>query len=229
MNHDRVLIIAAHPDDEILGAGGTIAKYAMSGARISLLIVTDGSTSQYRNDSQLEQILQTKKEETRCAADVVGISDIFYGGLPDMGLDATKHVAVNEVIEKVVADFKPNIVFTHFYGDVNMDHQCVYRSTMVACRPTSEQTVRELYSYYVPSSTDWSPQHAATVFMPTVFVDIAGQCAEKKYEAMSCYQTELRDYPHPRSVEALRAMDQANGAHVGLFSAECFVLHRAIK
>lgn len=226
---DKVLIIAAHPDDEVLGAGGTIAKYAMQGAEIKLLIVTDGSTSQYREDAFLAEKIAQKKRETQTAADVLGIKEVIYGGLPDMKLDVTAHIQVNQVIENVLDAFQPNVVFTHFHGDVNMDHQCVHRSTLVACRPVGGQCVKEVYSYYVPSSTDWSVQNAVDTFMPNVFVDIDGVYAEKKYAAMACYATELRTYPHPRSVEALKVLDKANGIHVGLNAAECFMVHRVMR
>lgn len=226
---DKVLIIAAHPDDEVLGVGGTIAKYSMNGAEVKLLIVTDGSTSQYRNDPHLAQILEEKRQETAAAAKTLGICDVLYGGLPDMRLDVTEHVLVNQVIERVIYDFQPNIVFTQFYGDVNMDHQCVNRSTLVACRPVEGQCVKELYSYFVPSSSDWNVPSGAVAFLPNTFVDIDGKCAEKKYAAMACYATELRNYPHPRSIEALRVMDQANGVHVGVKAAECFMAHRVMK
>lgn len=229
MKGDKVLIIVAHPDDEVLGAGGTIAKYVLSGAEVKLLIVTDGSTSQYRDEPNLEKIIKEKKMETKKAADILGISEIIYGGLPDMKLDMVEHVKVNHVIESVINKFKPNIVFTHFYGDVNMDHQCVSHSTIVACRPVPGQCVRELYSYYVPSSTDWNIQNSTNTFMPNVFVNIEGEASERKYKAMACYGTELRDYPHPRSIEALQVMDKANGVHVGIKSVECFIAHRVIK
>lgn len=229
METDRVLIIAAHPDDEVLGAGGTIAKYASGGADVKLLIVTDGSTSQYRNDPRLAQILEGKMRETAAAAEVLGIREVLYGGLPDMRLDVTAHIQVNQVIEHVIDSFQPNIVFTHFYGDVNLDHQCVHRSALVACRPVTGQCVRELYSYCVPSATDWSIPSEASAFLPNVFVDISGEYAEKKYAAMNCYATELRDFPHPRSIQALRVLDQATGIHVGYRSAECFMLHRMMR
>lgn len=229
MQNQKVLIIAAHPDDEVLGAGGTIAKYAANGAEVRLLIVTDGSTAQYRADANLARILVEKKQETQRAAEILGIRQVLYGGLPDMKLDMTAHIQVNQVIEQVLDDFRPEVVFTQFYGDVNLDHQCVHRSTLVACRPVEGQCVKEVYSYYVPSATDWNAPTSANVFLPNVFVDISGSYAEKKYAAMGCYATELRDYPHPRSIEALRVLDQANGVHVGLKAAECFMAHRVMK
>ncbi len=225
----KVLVVVAHPDDEVLGMGGTIAKYASEGAEVALLIVTDGSTSQYRDDPRLEKILAEKKKETQTAAEILGISRIYYGGQPDMKLDVTAHTDVNSAVEAVVDEFAPDIVYTHFDGDVNRDHQCVFQSVLVACRPTPGQRVKELYSFSVPSSTEWSPQNFKNVFTPDIFVNIKGEFAEKKYRAMEAYSAELREYPHPRSTKALRILDQATGLQVGLECAESFIVHRVVK
>lgn len=225
----KVLVIVAHPDDEILGMGGTIAKYVAMGNVVALLIVTDGSTSQYKDDPRLNEIIEEKKSETQNAANILGISKIYYGGQPDMRLDITAHTEVNAAIEKVIDDFEPDIVYTHFEGDVNRDHQCVYQSTLVACRPVPNQKVKELYSFSVPSSTEWNVQTKNAVYTPTVYVDIDGEYAIKKYQAMACYKTELRDYPHPRSIETLTILDKATGLQVGLKCAESFIAHRIIR
>ena len=226
---DKVLIVAAHPDDEVIGVGGTIAKYVADGAVVKVLIVTDGSTSQYRDNPDLLNILKEKKLETEKAAELLGVSEVIYGNLPDMKLDIVEHTKVNSVIEAVIDEFQPNIVFTHFWGDVNLDHQCVCKSTLVACRPVPGQCVRELYGYYVQSSTEWNVQSANNTFMATLFVDISGDYANRKYKAMDCYSAELREYPHPRSIEALRVNDSANGVHVGVNAAEGFVVYRELK
>lgn len=228
-NNERVLVIAAHPDDEVLGMGGTIAKYVSGGATVGLLVITDGSTLQYKDDPKLNEIIGTKKNETKNSADVLGISEIFYGGMPDMKLDITAHSEVNDLIERVIVSFRPNIVFTHFEGDINRDHQCVYQSTLVACRPIPGQGVKELYSYSVPSSTEWNAQNPRTAFVPNCYIDISGGCEDKKYRAMECYKTELREYPHPRNIEALKILDRAVGLQAGMRLAESFVLHRMLK
>ena len=214
------------PDDEVLGMGGTIAKYASKGAEIALLIVTDGSSSQYRYHTNLNEIIEAKKKETRECADILGIRHIFYGGLPDMRLDSIPHVEINSAIETVINEFQPSVVFTHFIGDVNKDHQCVYESTLVACRPTSEQCIKRLFLYSVPSSTEWNVQTTETVFLPNWYEDISGENAEKKYRGLACYKTELRPYPHPRSIEYLKVADMAEGNRVGKLAAESFILLR---
>lgn len=223
----NVLIIAAHPDDEVLGMGGTIAKLVKDGNAVDVLIVTDGSSAQYRDSDHLAEIIEAKKKETRNCSDVLGIRDIYYGELPDMKLDTTPHIRINQVIEDVIDKVQPDTVYTHFWGDVNCDHQNVYKSTLVAVRPVMGQMVRELYCYRVPSSTEWTPNKADTMFMPNCFVDIEAY-AEQKYKAFACYSTELRDYPHPRSVQYLRESDKAAGLRVGMLAAEEFVLLRKL-
>ena len=223
----KILVIAAHPDDEVLGMGGTIAKLSAEGAACHLLIVTDGSSSQYRDSDHLHEVIEAKKLETKGCADLLAFKSIHYGELPDMKLDKTPHIAINQVIEKVIGEIQPDVVFTHFWGDVNRDHQEVYQSTLVAVRPVMGQVVKELYCYRVPSSTEWTPNKADTMFMPNFFVDIE-QYAEQKYKAFACYSTELRDYPHPRSVQYLRETDKAAGLRVGMLAAEEFVMLRKL-
>ena len=224
---EKILVIAAHPDDEVLGLGGTIAKKVAQGAEVALLIVTDGSTSQYASSENLGEIIENKKKETADCAGLLGISKIYYGNLPDMKLDAVSHTEINAVIEKVVDDFCPTVIYTHFRGDVNRDHTCVYESTLVSSRPVPGQCVKKIFMYSVPSSTEWNAQFCDTAFVPNWYEDISDY-AEVKYNAFSCYRTEMRQYPHPRSVEYLRAADKIEGLKVGLSVAESFVLVRCI-
>ena len=224
---DRILVVTAHPDDEVLGMGGTIAKLVAEGNEVFLAIVTDGSSAQYRASDALNEIIEKKRLATEKSAHILGIKQIIYCGLPDMRLDTVPHIEVNAAIESVVNDIKPDVVYTHFYGDVNMDHRCVYESTLVAVRPVPGQSVREVYCYSVPSSTEWSPLSASTAFLANVYMDIE-QYAQSKYAALAEYCTELRDYPHPRSLEAIEKLDEAIGLTVGLKRAESFVLLRRV-
>lgn len=192
-----------------------------------LLIVTDGSSSQYRDSERLHEIIEAKKLETKKCSDILGFKSIHYGELRDMKLESTPHVEINQVIENVIDEIQPDTVFTHFWGDVNRDHQEVYKSTLVAVRPVMGQVVKELYCYKVPSSTEWTPNKEGTMFMPNVFVDITDY-AEQKYKAFACYSTELREYPHPRSVQYLQETDKTAGLKVGLLCAEEFILLRKL-
>ena len=223
----NILVIAAHPDDEVLGVGGTIARLSNEGKNVYVLIVTDGSSSQYGSDPNLAGILEEKEEETRKCAEILGVKKVIYGGLPDMKLDTVPHKEINKVIENIIDEIQPDTVFTHFWGDVNVDHQNVYKSTLVAVRPLMGQVVKRLLCYRVPSSTEWTPCKPDTMFVPNVFVDIAS-VAQRKYDAFSMYTTELRDYPHPRSKRHLSELDTVNGLQVGLRCAETFMLLREI-
>lgn len=225
MKAHSVLVVAAHPDDEVLGLGGTISKLAADGAKIHLLILTDGSSAQYRNDPKLEEILKEKERETQACAEILGIETVDYGGFPDMKLDTVPHILLNQCIERAVEAYRPEIVFTHFWGDVNRDHQCAFSSTMVAVRPAAEQCVKQVFCYRTPSSTEWNVQTAQTAFMATCFTDIS-LFQKKKAEAIACYAKELREYPHPRSLKAIEIADMAMGVNVGAEYAEAFVVAR---
>lgn len=226
---DKVLVIAAHPDDEVLGLGGTIAKYVEKGIEVALLIVTDGSTSQYRNSPRLNAIIEEKKLAIKNSCNILGINKIYYGNLPDMKLDTISHIKINEIIENVIDEYKPTIIYTHFYGDVNKDHRCVFESTMVACRPVPNQVVSKIFLYSVPSSTEWNIQNKDFIFTPNYYEEISEDNAEKKYNAMNCYKEELREYPHPRSIKYLKEKDIFEGNKIGINKAESFMLVRSIN
>lgn len=224
----RILVIAAHPDDEVYGMGGTMAKLSAQGHEVHVLIVTDGCTAQYAGRPDLPELIKTKQAEAREANRLLGVKEVHFGAFPDMRLDTVPHVEVNRLIEETVDAVRPEAVYTHFYGDVNLDHQMVYRSTLVAVRPVPGQCVRELYCYRVPSSTEWSPQLAQTAFLPNVMEETVDY-AEAKERALLAYQTEARPYPHPRSARYVRETDRARGLEWGLGPAEGFWLLRKIQ
>ncbi|MFO7523825.1 MAG: PIG-L deacetylase family protein [Ignavibacteriaceae bacterium] len=224
----KILVIAAHPDDEVYGMGGTIAKLSNDGNEVHVLIVTDGSTIQYKNHSQLDQIITNKKNEIEKANRILGTKEIHFGNLPDMRLDSIDHIEINKVIEEAVNDINPQVVYTHFYGDVNLDHQRVYEATLVACRPIPNQVVKEIFCYRVPSSTEWAPQNETSFFRANV-INCIENFEKQKSEAIEAYKTEIREYPHPRSVRAVKALDLALGLKYGIGPAEEFILLRKIN
>lgn len=221
----KILVIAAHPDDEVYGMGGTIARLSSEGNEVHVLIVTDGCTAQYAGRPDLPEIIRKKHAESLQANEILGVRNVRFGTFPDMRLDAVPHVELNRLIEEAVDAVRPEAVYTHFYGDVNLDHQMVYRSTLVAVRPVPGQCVKELYCYQVPSSTEWSPQLAHTAFLPNVMVDITRFRAVKE-EALLAYQTEIRTYPHPRSAQYVRETDCARGLQWGMGACESFMQMR---
>jgi len=219
----RVLVFAAHPDDEVLGMGGTIAVHADRGDRVRILVVTDGSSSQYPGDAETRS---RKEEEARAAAAELGVDDYVHLDLPDMRLDTLAHVEVNRVVEEHVHDLAAEIVYTA-QPDVNRDHRALFDSVAVATRPTPGQTVHRLLTYAPTSSTEWTPA-PVNWFVPNWYVDITGTL-ERKVAAFAHYETERRDYPHPRSERAIRAAAELHGASCGREYAEPFVLVRGLE
>ncbi|UVE49758.1 PIG-L family deacetylase [Haloferax larsenii] len=216
MSDRTVLVIGAHPDDEVLGAGGTMAKHAAAGDEVHVLIVTEGTTQQYDDDSIIEQ----KREEARECADTLGIGAVHFGDLPDMRLDDVPHVETNAVIESVVSDHSPDVVYTHSPHEVNLDHKAVYDSTLVATRPATG--VERVLAYETPSSTGWTGG-ATSQFGADVYVDITGY-VDTKVEAFNAYESETRQFPHPRSGKSLSARATARGSEAGFAAAEAFSL-----
>ena len=219
----RILVIAAHPDDEVLGMGGTIAVYTDRGDEVRVVVVTDGSSTQYPGDAELRA--RKEEEALRAAADL-GVTDYVHLDLPDMRLDTLAHVEVNEVVEGHIRDFAPRIVYTA-HPDVNRDHRVLFDSVSVATRPTPGQPVRRLLTYAPTSSTEWTPA-PVNWFVPNWFVDVT-ETLERKVSAFARYETERRDYPHPRSERAIRAAASFYGASCGCEYAEPFVLVRGLE
>jgi LmbE family N-acetylglucosaminyl deacetylase len=210
---DTILVIGAHPDDEVLGPGGTVAKHAASGDEVHLLILTEGTTQQYDD----ECLIDKKKEEAQSCAKTLGTTNVYFGDLPDMQLNNEKHTKVNRVIEGVCSEIEPDIVYTHSRREVNRDHIETHDSTLVATRP--ESGVSMVLAYETPSSTDFTPRTDG--FDPSLFVDI-GDYLDKKIEAFNHYKTEIREFPHPRSPKALRARAKSRGTESGSAAAEAF-------
>ena len=216
MSDRTVLAVGAHPDDEVLGPGGTLAKHADRGDDVHVLIVTEGATTQYDDAS----LVETKRQEARACGETLGVSAVHFGDLPDMRLDDVPHVEVNAVVESAVDDLGPDIVYTHARNEVNRDHVAVHESTLVATRPGSG--VGRVLAYETPSSTEWVGG-STDRFRPTVYVDI-DDTLDRKVGAFGAYETETRSYPHPRSGEALRARARTRGTEAGFEAAEGFEL-----
>jgi LmbE family N-acetylglucosaminyl deacetylase len=218
----NILVIAAHPDDEVLGCGGTIARLAAEGASISILILANGLTSRSDFDAAKEQEqLGVHHGRARLATKLLGAKEVNIAGFPDQKMDALPLLDITQAIEREVARVRPEIVFTQHGGDLNMDHVITFRATMTATRPVAGNSIRKLYAYEIPSSTDWAFKQFSPPFEPNVFMDIEGSL-EKKIQAMQIYESEARAFPHPRSPEILRATAQRWGSHVGLRAAEAF-------
>ncbi len=225
----NVLVIAAHPDDEVLGCGGTIARYAQEGHAVSILILANGLTSRVDFDPARDGAkLAVHHDRARRAAALLGAKDVQLAGFPDQKMDTLPLLDITHTIEREIARVKPTVVFTQHGGDLNMDHVITFRATLTATRPMAGGVVRSVFSYEIPSSTDWSFQQFEPRFTPSVFHDIAPHL-EAKIAAMQIYESEARAFPHPRSPEALRANAQRWGSAVGYHAAEAFHCVRDLR
>jgi LmbE family N-acetylglucosaminyl deacetylase len=224
-----VLVVAAHPDDEILGCGGTMTRLAREGHQVRIAILAEGMSSRYahREDADPRQ-LQHLHARAQQAADKVGAKEVVLCKLPDNRLDTVPLLEVVKQVEELVARFRPEVIYTHHPGDLNVDHGVVHRAVLTATRPVPGQCVKEIYAFEIPSSTEWAFQRLEPLFRPSVFVDIT-ETLETKIEALACYDTETRKFPHPRSAEALRAIAKRWGSVVGLPAVEAFELIRSVR
>ena len=225
---DRILVVAAHPDDEVLGCGGTMARLAQAGNEVYVAILGEGITSRYDRREQADRTeVERLQARSRAVAGVLGIKDVFTFELPDNRFDTVPLLDVVKLIEEVVGKIRPDVVYTQHGGDLNVDHVITHRATLTATRPTSDCPVKAVYGYEVASSSEWAFQQFAPVFHPNVFVDIASTL-EAKIRAMQAYESEARPFPHPRSPEALRAAALRWGSVVGVKAAEAFQCVRQV-
>lgn len=219
----KVLVVSAHPDDEILGVGGTIRRHSDAGDEVRALIACEGVTMRYEDEHG-----KRLAEQSRRASEILGIEEVRFGNLPDQRLDTVPLVDVIAKVEEVVDSFRPEVVYTHFGGDVNHDHQYLFRAVQVATRPYSAESVREVLAFETASSTEWATPAIQSSFLPEVFVDIS-KTLEAKIKAFCCYEKEVRSAPHPRSPESLRARARTWGSYVGVEAAEPFQVIRAVR
>lgn len=225
----KVLVVAAHPDDEILGCGGTMARLAGEGHEVRIAILAEGmSARSARREEADQKQMQHLHAQAQQAADKVGARELVLCKLPDNRLDTVPLLEVVKLVEDLVDRIRPEIIYTHHPGDLNVDHGVVHRAVLTATRPMNGQCVREIYAFEVPSSTEWAFQRLEPSFRPNVFVDIADSL-ETKVAALGCYGTEIREFPHPRSAEALRAIATRWGSVAGVKAAEAFELIRSVR
>jgi len=228
-DHDSVLVVAAHPDDEVLGCGGTMARLANEGREVRIAILAEGMTSRYPQRENADQKhLDHLHGNARQAAHEVGAKEVLLTKLPDNRLDTVPLLDVVKIVEELIAKFDPAVIYTHHPGDLNVDHGVVYRAVLTASRPLPGQRVREIYAFEVASSTEWAFQRLEPSFRPNVFVDISSTL-ENKVAALACYDTETRKFPHPRSPEAVRAIAMRWGSVAGFPAAEAFELIRLLR
>jgi len=220
------MVVAAHPDDEVLGCGGTLAKYSNEGAEIDCLILGEGIASRHASrNAAVDKKIKALKLQCKKAANVLGIRKINFANLPDNRFDTVALIDIIKFVEKLVNKIKPDIIFTHYQYDLNIDHKITFEAVMTACRPLPGLSKPDIYSFEVPSSTEWA---LGKQFCPNIFSDISATFRSKA-KAMSVYEDEINDFPHPRSIKAMEISGQSWGIKSGMEIAEPFMLIRGYK
>ncbi len=217
-----IMIIVAHPDDEVLGCGGTIARHTADGTDVQILFVADGEGSRANGVPNSDHIALREDMALR-AADVLGTKPPVFLRFQDNRLDTIPFLEVVQAIEGQLETLKPSTVYTHAAGDMNVDHRVVHQAVRTALRPTSSNPVQRLLAFEVPSATDWGGRGFGPDFAPTCAIDVSA-FADQKHRALRAYGAEMRAMPHPRSYEAIDALMTLRGAAFGMGAAETFEL-----
>ena len=213
---NNILVVAAHPDDEALGCGSTIAKHSENGDTVQVLFLTDGFGSR-NNGKNRNSLAENASRVLRCKPPI-------FLNFPDNELDAVSLLSIIKKIEGVISEIQPNIVYTHHFGDLNIDHQITHKAVMTACRPQPSFCVEEIYAFEVLSSTEWNTPGVAA-FSPNVFIDITDYIDIKK-QVLEVYSEEMRQPPHSRSIDNALRLNALRGNSVGVDYAEAFELIR---
>jgi LmbE family N-acetylglucosaminyl deacetylase len=225
----KVLVVAAHPDDEVLGCGGTMARLAREGHAVHVAIMAEGITSRHaqRSDADAGE-LSRLHQQAQAASAQLGAKEVRLFKLPDNRLDTVPLLEIVKLVEDLIQELQPEVIYTHHPGDLNIDHGVVHRAVLTATRPLPGLVVREIYAFEVPSSTEWAFQRLEPVFRANVFVDVSATL-EAKLAALACYEGEGRPFPHPRSPQGLRANAVRWGSVAGCEAAEAFELVRMVR
>jgi len=229
VTNKSIAVIAAHPDDEILGCGGAIAKWARKGASINILLMTDGESSR---DDQDDLIMSFKKQERLSAAErcaqYLGCNSVTRLNFPDNRMSDSILLDVVKAIERFIDKYQPDEVLTHHSSDVNVDHRVTHDAVLSACRPQPGHCVKRILFFEVPSSTEWNTSASRVSFTPNYFCDVS-ETLEEKLGALKIYEDEMRPYPHSRSATAIECLARWRGASVGVEAAEGFMVGRIIS
>jgi LmbE family N-acetylglucosaminyl deacetylase len=216
---NKILVVVAHPDDEVLGMGGVILKLTKNN-EVSLLILSNGEGSRESEPKEKERLEQARK-----VAKELGVKNIFFEDLPDNQFDSMVLLSVVKKVEKVVEEIKPEIIYTHHSNDLNIDHRTTFQAVLTACRPQPNFFVRKILTFETLSSTEWQQKNPENMFYPNEYVDITNTI-DKKIEILRIYKNELANFPHPRSEKGVRILSEYRGMEVGYKNAEAFQVIR---
>ncbi len=219
---ERILVIAPHPDDEVLGAGGTIARLSSEQRHVTVAVVTEGKPPSYTQES-----VDRVYEEARRAHRVLGVAETIWLKFPAAALNEVAHAELNAGLSEVVRRVQPDVMLVPFVGDMHLDHQLIFTSSLVAARPHGAAFPRLILAYETLSETNWNAPYVTPSFIPNFFIDISEKL-DLKIEAMGAFRSQVREPPHERSIEALKALATLRGSTVMARAAEAFVLVRAV-
>lgn len=227
----KILIVAAHPDDEVLGVGASALKFSREGYEVHVVILGEGITSRQVSRDPIAGKLQLDQlhSEVQQAGIRIGATSARVFDLPDNRFDSVPLLDVIKLLEGVIEKLQPTILFTHHAQDLNVDHRITHQAVMTACRSYSGQPVREIYAFETLSSTEWQTAHAMNAFCPTLYLRFGRDELKSKIEAMELYSSERREFPHPRSPKAIEVLAQMRGIAVGAEFAEAFEVIRIVK
>ncbi|MDD5439075.1 MAG: PIG-L family deacetylase [Candidatus Omnitrophica bacterium] len=223
----RVLVVVAHPDDEVLGCGGTIARFLASGAEVHVLILGGITTSRYKGKASEESWKEKafKGEAEKCA-DRLKLTSLTRCNFKDNRFDSIPLLSIIKAVEKIKAQVKPDAVMTHDFSDLNIDHRLTHQAVMTAFRPEGRHALQCIMTFETPSSTEWQDQEKVS-FKPNCYVDITRYLAQK-INAVKCYKSELKKSPHPRSLEGITVLAKKRGTEICLKHAEAFRIVRGV-
>lgn len=230
MSSEIIAIIAAHPDDEVLGCGGAIARFSAEGKAVHVLILAEGVTARdlSRSRDNRQEELHTLTQSAHEAHRILGSASLELLDFADNRMDSYDRLDIVKAVEQFIDRYKPTVVFTHHLSDVNVDHRRVHEAVITACRPIPGYSVKKILFFEVASSTEWRPAYSVLPFIPNYFINIS-HFLDKKMQALQAYSSEMRVFPHARSLEALEHLAKWRGASVGVIAAEGFVLGRGVE
>ena len=219
----KVLVVAAHPDDEALGCAGTIAKHVAAGDDVHVLFMTDGVGSRVVSEDEIAE----RQKSSQKALNTLGVASSDSFNFPDNEMCTVSLLDIIKSVEKVISKLKPEVIYTHHIGDLNVDHQITHKAVMTACRPQPDMSVKEIYAFEVLSSTEWQTP-GLLPFLPNVFIDISTYIDVKR-EVLEIYGEEMREPPHSRSIDNAIRLNSVRGNLVGYYFAEAYVCLRLLK
>ena len=225
----KILVIAAHPDDEILGCGATLLYYKKLGYSIKVIFLSDGESSRNLKKNEKKKLIKLRSDQAKKVSKISKFLKPKFINYPDNQLDTIPILKIVQKIEKEIIRFKPSIIFTHYENDLNVDHQIAFKSVLTATRPKSKSFVRKIYCFEIPSNTDFSfKKNKNKIFVPNFYVNIE-KYLKKKLELLRIYSGEMKRWPHQRSIKGIKVISNYRGSQIGVKNAEAFICIRNLE